>query len=344
MPRPASRRRAARTLLAAAVLAALGWPTTAGAAEVSPAGPPVAARHVPLPEATTITGWRPAESGVAGEHLRDVVLVSPARGRELEVQQQVGGTWVTRQVLRLADGEVDVTDVPLTRHWTHDRATRWRLAVGGSGSAAPAVSGVKVVTASWEAADDPRDPAVLVNKRHPVQPRSWEPDRLVRPALATAGSRVRLRPVAADALAGLATAARKATGKELVLVSGYRSAGYQERLHDRYVRGHGAEAAERFSARAGHSEHQTGLAADVTQAGVDLTRFGGTPSSDWVAAHAWRHGFVVRYTAGDADVTGYAAEPWHLRYVGPDLAAYVHHTGLTLEEALGAEAAPDYLG
>ena len=343
MPRPTSGRRAARTLVAAVVVILGWWPTTAVASAPSAPGAPVPALHAPHPEVTAVTGWRSAESRAAGEQPWDVVVVSPARGREVELQQEVDGAWVTRQVLTLAHGEVDVVGVALTRHWRHDRTTRWRLAVAGSGTAAPGVSGVKVVTAAWEPATHPRDPAVLVNKARPIEPRDWEPGRLVRPDVTTSGRHVRLRPVAADALATLAAAAQEATGERLVLVSGYRSAAYQERLYDRYVRRHGA-AADRFSARSGHSEHQTGLAADVTQAGVELTRFGETPSSDWVEDHAWRHGFVVRYTRGNTHVTGYAPEPWHLRYVGPDLAAYLHHTGLTLEEALGAGAAPDYLG
>jgi zinc D-Ala-D-Ala carboxypeptidase len=335
-------RRVASSVLVAVVAALGSAPTTGAASPPSSAGAPVATWQPPLPEPTTITGWSPAASRAADERWTDLVAVSPARGREVALQQEVDGTWVTRETLTLAEGEVDVARVELTRHRTHAPVTRWRLAVAGSGSAVPAVSGTKVVETTWQPGTSPEDLTVLVNKRNPVTPTGWAPDRLVRPGTDTEGARVRLRPVVADALTELAEDARAATGERLVLVSGYRSADYQERLYARYVREHGRTAADRFSARAGHSEHQTGLAADVTQAGVPFTRFGGTPSSDWVAANAWRHGFVVRYPAGDEDVTGYSPEPWHLRYVGPDLAAYVERTGLTLEEALGAAPAPDY--
>lgn len=342
VPLPASRRVARWALVALAVVT-LG-PTTAVAAEPPSGSSLVPARHGPLPEATTITGWSTTAVRPAGDPWTDLVAVAPARGREVTLQQEVDGTWVTRRTFTLDPTEVSGEEVRLTRHRTHEPVTRWRLTVAGGEGAAPAVSETKVVETTWEPVTDPQDPTVLVNKHHPVAPPGWEPDPLVRPDMETAGSRVQLRPVAADALAELAEDARAATGKRLVLVSGYRSAGYQERLYARYVREHGTTAADRFSARAGHSEHQTGLAADVTQAGVPFTRFGGTASSDWVAAHAWRYGFVVRYTAGTEDVTGYSPEPWHLRYVGPDLAAYVQHTGLTLEEAVGAAPAPTYPG
>jgi D-alanyl-D-alanine carboxypeptidase len=191
--------------------------------------------------------------------------------------------------------------------------------------------------------DDPADLWVLVNKAHPITPRGWSPDRLVRPDLATIGAHDELRPVAARALERLATDAEEATGHELVLVSGYRSAAYQRDLYERYVARHGQAKADTFSARGGHSEHQTGLAADITQAGTPFTRFGGTESGRWVRQHAWRYGFVVRYPAGEQAVTGYAPEPWHLRYVGVGLAAHMRLTGTaTLEEAFGTGPAPDY--
>lgn len=192
-------------------------------------------------------------------------------------------------------------------------------------------------------AEDPADPLVLVNKIHPLVPADWAPDDLVRPDIATLGGNDELRPEAARALEDLAAAAEDATGDELVLVSAYRSADYQRHLYARYVDAHGRRAADTFSARAGHSEHQTGLAADVAEEGTPYTRFGETGTGRWVAGHAWRYGFVVRYPEGAEHVTGYTAEPWHLRYVGTDLATRMHLAGTTtLEEAFGVRPAPDY--
>lgn len=93
------------------------------------------------------------------------------------------------------------------------------------------------------------------------------------------------------------------------------------------------------SARPGHSEHQTGLAVDlVTPASPDCdfeVCFAETPGGQWLAANAWRYGFIIRYQSG-SDITGYSPEPWHLRYVGKSLAAELRRTGVaTLEEFFG---------
>jgi D-alanyl-D-alanine carboxypeptidase len=91
-----------------------------------------------------------------------------------------------------------------------------------------------------------------------------------------------------------------------------------------------------LAALPGTSEHQTGMALDVTLVGLpDDQVFGGTPASAWVADNADRFGFIVRYPPTKAAITGYANEPWHLRYVGVDLATEMHANGLTMEEQFG---------
>ncbi len=102
-----------------------------------------------------------------------------------------------------------------------------------------------------------------------------------------------------------------------------------------------------MSARPGHSEHQTGLAVDVgdlTDPSCDfLPCFATTPAGLWVAAHAQDFGFLVRYTPENSAVTGYAAEGWHLRYVGRELAGHMRSAGLTtLEETFGLPGGPVY--
>ncbi len=317
-------------MTATAVAVPLAVPATAAALSLPyPPGPTPPSAH------TGVVGWSPLEERTAGTDWADGVAIAPGEGRTLELQQEVDGRWVTRWTTTMPDDGTYSAAMELTRHWRQAPVTRWRLFAPGTAQVAPAVSGVKVVRTTWEASTDPRDLTVLVTKDRGVTPRDFVPDRLVAPDMAVQGTWVELRPAAADALAELAEAAEGATGKRLVLVSGFRPAGYQERLFERYASRYGAEAASRFSARSGHSEHQTGLAADVTQAGVPFTEFGGTPASDWVADHAWRYGYVVRYPAGGEEITGYRGEPWHLRYVGEDLAAYLHHSGDTLEEAFG---------
>ena len=168
---------------------------------------------------------------------------------------------------------------------------------------------------------------VIVNKTHPL-PASYRPDlRIVR------GYQV--APPVVDPLTRLLEDAA-GDGVRFKIASAFRSFGYQRRVYGLEVARRGRAAADRVSARPGHSEHQTGLALDLVtphDPGCDLEAcFAGRPGGRWLAAHAWRYGFVVRYTAEAERVTGYRAEPWHLRYVGTSLARELHATAATLEE------------
>lgn len=129
--------------------------------------------------------------------------------------------------------------------------------------------------------------------------------------------------------------AMAAEGMSLWVASGYRSYDYQAGLYRKYVNRDGKAAADRYSARAGYSEHQTGLAFDVNQ--VDDS-FASTPQAKWLAEHAWEYGFIIRYPKGKEGVTGYQYEPWHLRYLGTETAKAVYNSGLCLEEYLGIDS------
>ncbi len=179
---------------------------------------------------------------------------------------------------------------------------------------------------------DPRNIGVLVNKTHPLSPKSYVPRGLVR----VQGHRLRAEP--ARALKAMMAAARKA-GAPLVTVSGYRSYATQKALFARYSRLYGVAYASRISARPGYSEHQTGLTMDVGAAhgGCRLgTCFGNTKAGRWVAANAWRYGYIVRYPRGQEKVTGYSYEPWHLRYVGVKISTAMKKAKIpTLEHYYG---------
>ncbi|WP_018157066.1 M15 family metallopeptidase [Demetria terragena] len=129
-------------------------------------------------------------------------------------------------------------------------------------------------------------------------------------------------------------------------VSAYRTYARQKTLYDGYVEREGRDAADRYSARPGHSEHQTGLAIDARASDDECTLdecFEDTPEGTFIAQHAADHGFVIRYTKGNGGHTGYDPEPWHLRYVGTWMARYLKESKATsLEEAWGLPAAPDY--
>ena len=121
-------------------------------------------------------------------------------------------------------------------------------------------------------------------------------------------------------------------GLNLYISSGFRSYERQSTLYNRYVNADGKALADTYSARAGHSEHQTGLCFDLNT--IDDS-FANTPESAWLEQHAQEYGFIIRYGKGKENVTGYQYEPWHLRYLGVDLATKVYNTGLSLEEYLG---------
>ena len=121
-------------------------------------------------------------------------------------------------------------------------------------------------------------------------------------------------------------------GLDLSLVSGYRSYERQNTLYSDYVKKDGEEKANTYSAKPGHSEHQTGLAFDIGK--VDSS-FAGTDEALWIEENAHLYGFIVRYPKDKSDITGYIYEPWHVRYLGIDTATKVKQSGLCLEEYLG---------
>ncbi|HSW66342.1 MAG TPA: M15 family metallopeptidase [Bacillota bacterium] len=185
---------------------------------------------------------------------------------------------------------------------------------------------------------DPASIWVIVNKKHILNPKDYVPSDLVTPSLALrvpGNESMQMRKATADALTQLFDGAKTA-GFNLMVASGYRSYTYQVNLYGGYVSSIGQTEADKTSARPGYSEHQTGLAVDVeaTTRNCELDAcFGATPEGKWVAENAYKYGFIIRYTEDKVGVTGYDFEPWHLRYVGADLATEMHSKGIkTLEE------------
>ena len=179
---------------------------------------------------------------------------------------------------------------------------------------------------------DPSSIWVVVNKAHPITPSDFRPDiRLVRGYQVAA-------PAARPLERLLAAGDRRGLG--LKIESGFRSYGYQVGVHAATVASRGEAGADRLSARAGYSEHQTGLAVDLitpSDPACDFEPcFAQTPAGRWLAENAWRWGFIVRYQPATTAITGYQPEPWHLRYVGRPLALELRKEGIgTLEEFFG---------
>lgn len=197
------------------------------------------------------------------------------------------------------------------------------------------------------AIDDATSIQVVVNKLRPLNPIDYAPDvRAVNvPGVNGQGS---MRPMAADAIERMFADYTAETGLGMQSNSTYRSYATQVATYDGWVSQLGQTEADKVSARPGHSEHQTGLVMDITDdpntCGLDAC-FGGTPQGVWLAENAWRYGFVIRYPQGMTHITGYSYEPWHVRYVGEEVAGDMYARGiLTLEEYYGLPAAPDYIG
>jgi D-alanyl-D-alanine carboxypeptidase len=168
-------------------------------------------------------------------------------------------------------------------------------------------------------------------------PASYAPADLVDSGTTGVNGGYLLRILLADDLAQMAADAR-AAGAPIQLVSGYRSHAQQQATFDYWVSVGGYEQALRTSARAGHSEHQLGTAIDVTSEGGaapwEYADWASTPAGAWMAANAWRYGFVMSYPRGAFDRTCYDYEPWHYRYVGRPLAAEIRASGLTPRQVL----------
>ncbi|MCQ2455761.1 MAG: D-alanyl-D-alanine carboxypeptidase family protein [Clostridia bacterium] len=123
------------------------------------------------------------------------------------------------------------------------------------------------------------------------------------------------------------------------IVSDFRSYDFQIEVYGNYCAENGKDVADTFSARPGHSEHQTGLAFDLNSC---YQSFGDTPEGQWLAANSWKYGFIIRYPAGKEAVTGFIYEPWHVRYLGRDAAKKVYDSGLCLEEYFGITSEYNY--
>lgn len=181
---------------------------------------------------------------------------------------------------------------------------------------------------------------VLVNKNHALDS-SYVPNDLVLLNVLGLGRKqnttIYLRKEAATQLEKLFSAAKQEKSLVLLARSGYRSYQTQEELYRRYSKQYGQEKADYFSARAGHSEHQTGLAIDVTADSVNgelITAFGETDEGIWLKENAHRFGYIIRYLKGRESETGYQYEPWHIRYVGEEVATEIYENNLILEEYL----------
>ena len=178
--------------------------------------------------------------------------------------------------------------------------------------------------------EDPSDTTVIVNKYHKLAstyvPNDLEPINHKY----NQGWNNKMRKVAKEAFEKMCEAALK---DDITIYSGsaYRSYSYQQTLYNNYVYTNGFDKAETFSARAGYSEHQTGLATDIMNKNLDYISKN-DKEYDWLINNSYKFGFILRYPEGKEKITGYMYEEWHFRYFGIDIATELFKTGLTYEE------------
>ncbi|MDE0545117.1 M15 family metallopeptidase [Microbacterium sp. C7(2022)] len=219
------------------------------------------------------------------------------------------------------------------------------IAAAGGGEAVRAA--IADGGAACFALDDPTRVWTIINKVHAFDPVDYSPSPLTSSLGVRNLSGGSLRADAAAALAEMADAIAADGAGEIALHSGYRSYTTQQGSYGRQVASRGVEGADLVSARPGHSEHQSGLAADVVACNGgcgSIDDLAATAQGEWIAANSWEYGWIVRYEEGHTEVSGYLPEPWHLRYIGTELAQAYHDGDFhTLEDFFALEPAPDYV-
>ena len=173
----------------------------------------------------------------------------------------------------------------------------------------------------------------LINREYMITA-DYIPDDLGMPDVRRNSSSVMMRREAAEALEALFNAAKEEQGYTLTAVSGYRSYQTQQNIYNRRVKNAGKAKADQFVALPGSSEHQLGLAMDVGRRTNTKLKasFGNSPEGKWLAENCYRFGFILRYKQEWVETTGYAYEPWHIRYVGREHALRIQELDIPFEE------------
>lgn len=171
---------------------------------------------------------------------------------------------------------------------------------------------------------------ILVNKYNYLT-EDYVPENLQTVDKKYSSKTLQLVDYAKEAFEKLSEAASKENYTVLAM-SSYRSYQYQYNLYNRYVSTDGVKAADTYSARPGYSEHQTGLAVDVYNGKEDFTNFEKTKEYNWMQDNAYKFGFILRFPKDKVLETGYQYESWHYRYVGKEIAKYIHDNNLCFEE------------
>ncbi len=186
----------------------------------------------------------------------------------------------------------------------------------------------------------PSSQFVLVNKQNPLSSIDYRPSDLVVPNVKTVSSDSKDEQSIRDLIRPDFESMMKASagaGHSLMMNSGFRSSQKQAFYYNNYVKNSGETAANKFSAKPGYSEHQTGLSMDISYQNRKCYLeecFGDSAAGTWLAEHAHEYGFILRYPKGKEAITGYQYEPWHFRFVGKKTANEIYQNGMSYEEYL----------
>ena len=183
--------------------------------------------------------------------------------------------------------------------------------------------------------DTSKDTSMLVNKYY-LLGNDYEPNDLVTISQTYSwgdkGSQ-RTRKVTYDAFLEMWNSAKEEQGYYLMVSSSYRSYNEQEIVYNNYKDKKGQKYADGIAARPGSSEHQTGLTLDIfSKSNSNKNTFKDTETAKWLADNCYRFGFILRYPEDLVKVTGYNYESWHFRYVGKEIAKYIHENNISFEE------------
>lgn len=305
------------------------------------------------PEAITIDSEYKIVANKVGEYTLTYITDKYSKEAKLKVLPSVEKIELSKLTLELVEGASEKIDATFTPEDAVNKELTWTssdenvASVDGEGNVKankPGSCEIKVVTTQ-----EPKVEAVLMVE---VKEKPTLSAVLTAPAqVGVSGITYingimlvnKTHPIPADYNPGLNNQAYQAylklkadaesLGYDMPLLSGFRSYETQRGLYNRYVATYGQAEADTFSARPGTSEHQTGLAMDV---GMIEDWYGDTAAGQWLAANCHKYGFIIRYPQGKQHITGYKYEPWHIRYLGVDVATAVYNSGLTLEEYLGA--------
>lgn len=177
---------------------------------------------------------------------------------------------------------------------------------------------------------------ILVNEDYGIG--NYKPEQLTTPNIEfTEDSDREEKQVAYEIVKPLENMINDAKKEDIELIgnSAYRSYKSQKEVYNNRIKAVGRKKAEEYVAKPGFSEHQTGLCIDITNRDKYFVK--GTEEADWIAKNCYKYGFIIRYPEGKEKITGISYEPWHVRYVGKEVAKEIYYKGITLEEYLGVK-------